>query len=160
MQRSVRLESHPEVNDSTNQLIPMKPRVILAILTLVTLTLGNCKKSSSGDNEPYNLSKTEWQGKADMYQRDFNPMKVSFKENHLLEVVFIPVDDPSAKFTFTGTWTDPDGSGKVQFQFTKGLETVTCTATLSDNNTKMADGKFKTSGDEHLDAGSFDISRQ
>lgn len=137
----------------------MKPRVILAILTLAIITLGSCKKSS-GNEEPYNLSNTEWQGTADMYQRDFNPMKVSFKENHLLEVVFIPVDDPSAKFTFTGTWSKADDSDKVEFKFTKGLETVTCTATLTDNNSKMADGKFKTSGDEHLDAGSFNISRQ
>lgn len=137
----------------------MKPRAILAILALATLTMGSCKKNSGG-KEPYNLANTEWQGKADMYNRDFNPMKVSFKENHVLEVVFVPVDDPSTKFTFAGSWTKADDSDNVEFQFTKGLETVSGKATLTDNNMKMADGKFKTSGDANLDAGSFDITRQ
>ncbi len=141
------------------QLIPMKPRVLLAIMALV-ITLGsNCKKSSD-DKEPFNLANTEWRGEGRMHERDFNPLTVLFKENHEVEVIFIPVDAPGDKFTFYGTWGKADDSDAVEFKFEKGLETVTSTATLTENNTKMDNGIFKVSSDEHNDAGSFKISKQ
>jgi len=141
------------------QLIPMKPLVLLAITALV-ITLGsNCKKSSD-DKEPFNLAKTEWLGEAKMHERDFKPMTVLFKENHEVEVIFVPVDAPADKFTFYGTWSKADGSDEVEFKFEKGLETVTSTATLTENNTKMDNGIFMVSSDEHNEAGSFKISKQ
>ena len=137
----------------------MKPLVLLAIMALV-ITLGtNCKKSSD-DKEPFTLAKTEWQGEARMYERDFKPMTVLFKENNEVELIFIPVDAPGDKFTFNGTWSLAEGSDSVEFKFEKGLETVTSTATLTENNAKMDNGRFKASSDEHNDVGSFTISRQ
>lgn len=138
----------------------MKPRVILPILAFLMIILGVACKKSSDSKEPYDLTNTEWQGEARMYDRDFKPVKVQFKENKKLEISFVAVDDPSSKFTFTGTWQKAEDSDNVIFEFIKGLETVTSTATLTEGNTKMADGKFKSSGDPNQDAGNFNISRQ
>jgi hypothetical protein len=136
----------------------MKPRV-LAILALV-ITLGNSCKKSSDNKDPYNLAKTEWQGEARLIELDYKPVKVLFKENHELEISFIPVVPPHNTYTFYGTWAKADDSDEVEFIFTKGVETVTCNATLTENNTKMDNGKFKSSVDEDLDAGSFKLTRQ
>lgn len=140
----------------------MKPRALLAILTLTLITvLGNsCKKNSDGDKGMYDLTNTEWQGEGDMYDRDFKPMSVKFKANHELEVTFIPVDEPGTTFKFTGTWAKDDAQVNVEFKFTKGLETITATATLTENNTKMDDGEFRASGEPDLVAGKFKITRQ
>lgn len=138
----------------------MKPRVILPILAFLMITLVVACKKSSDSKEPYDLTNTEWQGEGKVYDRNFKPVKVQFKENRKLEISFVAVDDPTAKYTFTGTWQKAEDSDNVVFEYAQGLETVTGTATLTEGNTKMADGKFKSSGDPNQDAGSFNLSRQ
>lgn len=138
----------------------MKLRSLFPILALFVIVSAVACKKSSGSDEPFDLTKTEWQGEAKMYDKDFKPVKVLFKENKNLEISFVDAKDPNSKFTFFGTWQNADDADNVTFLYTQGLETVTCTATLTENNTKMADGKFKRSGDPNQVAGSFNISRQ
>lgn len=138
----------------------MKLRSLFPILALFMIVTGVACKKNSGSDEPFDLNKTEWQGEAKMYDKDFKPVKVSFKENKNLEISFVDAKNPASKFTFSGTWQNPADAVNVTFLYTQGLETVTCTATLTENNTKMADGKFMRSGDPNQVAGTFNISRQ
>ena len=138
----------------------MKPRYSLPLLALLIIALSAACKKSSGGKEPYELSNTSWQGEAKMFDKNFKPMKVSFKEDKTVEVVFVSTDATPLTYTFFGTWQKSEDSDNVVFIFAKGVDKVTCTCTLSDNNTKLPDGKFKVDNEPNLDAGTFSLTRQ
>ncbi|NML20541.1 hypothetical protein HHL16_06630 [Pseudoflavitalea sp. G-6-1-2] len=136
----------------------MKPLFALPLAALIcTVMLFSCKKSK--DAAPFNLANTQWQGEATLEQIKYG-VTIEFKEEkNEVELVFVKPGAPTP-FTFTGKWAKDEASVEVSFDFMKGLEKMACTATLTENNTKMANGVIKSTTQPSADPGSFSVTKK